>query len=89
VIAFARETADGQRLITVGGRFFARLLGLQMGWPLGEEAWGDTTVEMPAWAEGLTLRNVLTGEKHEVRDGKLRVAEVFGTLPAGGLVVEG
>ncbi|WP_029001296.1 malto-oligosyltrehalose synthase [Azohydromonas australica] len=89
VIAFARETADGQRLISVGGRFFARLLGLQMGWPLGEEAWGDTTVEMPAWAEGLTLRNVLTGEKHAVRDGKLRVAEVFGTLPAGGLVVEG
>ncbi|NML18387.1 malto-oligosyltrehalose synthase [Azohydromonas caseinilytica] len=89
VVAFARETADGQRLVTVAGRFFARLLGFQPGWPLGEEAWGDTVVELPAWAEGLTLRNVLTGEKHVARNGRLRVAEVFETLPAGGLAVEG
>jgi (1->4)-alpha-D-glucan 1-alpha-D-glucosylmutase len=88
VIAFARE-AGGQRLITVGGRFFARLMGLQPGWPLGEEAWGDTSVELPPWSEGLRLRNLLTGELHEVAEGRLRVAEVFATVPGAGLVVEG
>jgi (1->4)-alpha-D-glucan 1-alpha-D-glucosylmutase len=89
VIAFARETADGQRMITIGGRFFARLLALQPGWPLGESAWGDTVVELPAWAQGLRLRNVLTGEMHEAAGGTLQVAQVFGTLPAGALAVEG
>jgi (1->4)-alpha-D-glucan 1-alpha-D-glucosylmutase len=88
VIAFARE-AGGQRLITVGGRFFARLMGLQPGWPLGEQTWGDTSVELPAWSEGLRLRNLLTGELHEVVEGRLRVAEVFATVPGAGLVVEG
>ncbi|WP_157270375.1 malto-oligosyltrehalose synthase [Azohydromonas aeria] len=89
VVAFARETPDGQRMITIGGRFFARLLALQPGWPLGESAWGDTVVELPEWAQGLRLRNVLTGETHEAAGGKLRVSAVFGTLPAGALTVEG
>ncbi|WP_157118859.1 malto-oligosyltrehalose synthase [Azohydromonas lata] len=88
VIAFARETADGEKLITVAGRFFARLMGLQTGWPLGEEAWGDTAVELPAWTEGLTLRNILTGEKHEPAEGRVRLAELFATVPGAVLVVD-
>ncbi len=88
VIGFARETPDGERLITVAGRFFARLMGLQMGWPLGDDVWGDTAVELPAWAEGCTLRNLLTGEKHEPVEGRVRLAELFSTLPGAVLVVD-
>ncbi|MEO6031937.1 MAG: malto-oligosyltrehalose synthase [Burkholderiaceae bacterium] len=86
VIAYQREH-EGQRLFAVAARLFARL-GPQPGEPpLGEAAWGDTSIELPMLAEGTRLRNLLTGETHEVVGGVVRLAQLFATLPVAALVL--
>ena len=53
-------------------------------WPVGEHAWGETTVECAA-VDADPMRNLLTGETvpHHADDGggRLRLADILRTLP--------
>jgi len=87
VLAFARS--HGRHvLVTIAGRLFAQLLREPGRLPLGEDAWGDTAVEVPELAAGATLLNAITGERVQLRDGRIRLAEAFATFPAGALLGE-
>ncbi len=88
VVAFMREYA-GQRLVVVTGRWFARLLGAQPGWPVEERVWGDTAVELAGWPEGAQLRDLLTGGHVRLEShSRLTLATLFDTLPCAALVGE-
>ena len=81
VVAFMRELA-GQRLVVATGRWFARLLGAQPGWPVGDSVWGDTAVELAGWPAGDGLINLLTGERVRLAEGSLLpLSTLFETLP--------
>jgi (1->4)-alpha-D-glucan 1-alpha-D-glucosylmutase len=85
VVAFMREHA-GQGLVVVTGRWFAKLLGAQPGWPVGERVWADTMVELPGWPEDARLRDVLTGRRVAFAAGsRLPLALLFHTLPCAAL----
>jgi (1->4)-alpha-D-glucan 1-alpha-D-glucosylmutase len=59
--AFARRH-EGELIITIAPRLYLRLLGESESPPLGEEAWGKTTLELPGDHNGGSgLRNVLDG----------------------------
>ncbi len=87
VLAYARS--HGRHvLVTIAGRLFAQLLQEPGQLPLGNAVWGDTTVEIPGLADGAPLTNVLTGERLEVRGGRVRLAEAFGSFPGAALLGE-
>lgn len=79
--AFARSH-EGQTLLVLAPRLYARLLDYQPGLPLGE-VWDDTRVELPAGCE--QLRNVLTGERYEATES-LELAQVLKHFPLGVLL---
>jgi (1->4)-alpha-D-glucan 1-alpha-D-glucosylmutase len=85
LVAFARSAA-GEQLVAVATRLPAQLLGFEPAWPVGEAVWADTVIELGAAAEGRAYEDVLTGQRYTPRNGRLRVAEVLGTLPVAALV---
>jgi (1->4)-alpha-D-glucan 1-alpha-D-glucosylmutase len=87
VVAFERSH-EGHTLVVAVARWMARLLAGQKQWPIGDEVWGDTRLELPQVGPGCRLRNVLTGEIAVVEDGGVRVAHLFSTLPLAVLEVE-
>jgi len=87
VIAFEREH-EGQRVVVVAGRLFARLGGEAGEPPVGESVWGDTRVALPGLDQGARLRNVLTGETVMVEGDALRLSQLFTTLPVAALVAQ-
>lgn len=83
VIAFAR-TLDHRTVIAVAGRFFMAL-GAERGIPVGEPAWGDSTLVLrrdlarPAFRDVFTqstIRTVHHNERHS-----LPLSEVLSRLP--------
>jgi (1->4)-alpha-D-glucan 1-alpha-D-glucosylmutase len=82
VVAFAREDG-GRRMIVVVPRLTATLAA-EAGWPVGNDAWGDTTVECAA-LDADPMLNLLTGETvpHHADGGggTLRLADILRTLP--------
>ncbi|MFU8815838.1 MAG: malto-oligosyltrehalose synthase [Pseudomonadales bacterium] len=87
VCAFARHDAAAV-LVVVVPRLVAKLCG-PAGEPPRGERWGDTQVQLPEHlvAVGDRLRNVLTGESVENRDG-LAVAALLASFPVAMLVNE-
>jgi len=87
VIAYARRY--GKRgVIAVAGRMFASL-GLDPGeLPIGEQAWGDTALELPLITPGTRLNNVLTGEQFTCVETRLPLARVFAHFPGALLAYE-
>ncbi|HVR30598.1 MAG TPA: malto-oligosyltrehalose synthase [Thermoanaerobaculia bacterium] len=79
--AFARRLGPATALILVP-RLTVALAG-DDGWPLGEAAWGDTTVP---WSGPRDVTEWLTGRDLEVAPGFLRVAQVLDLLPVAVLV---
>jgi (1->4)-alpha-D-glucan 1-alpha-D-glucosylmutase len=79
IVAFAREL-DDNACITVLPRWTTRLPGGGGGLATGAAAWGDTTL-LPGEARRGTWRNALTGERLEVRDDRVAIADVLNTLP--------
>jgi (1->4)-alpha-D-glucan 1-alpha-D-glucosylmutase len=87
LLAFARS--HGRHvLVTLAGRLFAQLLREPGRLPLGEDVWGDTTVEVPDLPASATLINAITGERVTLRDGRIRLAEAFATFPGAVLLGE-
>jgi (1->4)-alpha-D-glucan 1-alpha-D-glucosylmutase len=86
VWGFARRHEAGEALVIVP-RLAATLMGDAGGPPVGEQAWGDTRVLLPAGEKGVRphYRNVFTGRCIEVQreDGRayLRAADVFAQFP--------
>jgi (1->4)-alpha-D-glucan 1-alpha-D-glucosylmutase len=60
VFAFARIHSEGS-LVTVIPRLLTRVLPEAHTPPLGDEAWKETWLTVPAWREGTTFRNIFTG----------------------------
>jgi hypothetical protein len=52
--------------------------------PLGQDAWGDTSVDVGAITGPLI--NVFTGERVPVEAGKIRLSAAFNRFPAALLV---
>ncbi len=89
--AFARRH-DGRQLIVAAPRWFARLLGGEEIFPLGEKVWVDTCIEMPGPCRGIKCRDVFTGRwvAHCEEEDLIRLpaAEIFSHLPVALLLCE-
>ena len=72
----------------MAGRLFASL-GLDPGeLPIGEQAWGDTALELPLITPGTRLNNVHTGEQFTCVETRLPLARVFAHFPGALLAYE-
>jgi (1->4)-alpha-D-glucan 1-alpha-D-glucosylmutase len=87
VCAFARRCGE-DLLITIAPRLLLRLLGERELPPLGDEVWGNTTVELPreAMVGSGILRNLLDGSeiplsKGDGRAGGIRIAAALAHFP--------
>ena len=77
--AFARS-AGGRLAVVIAPRLVAGLLD---GAQLRPDAFAGTTVTLP---QAGPLRDAITGEERQARDGRLAVDEAFSTLPIGLLI---
>lgn len=97
VLAYTRSHA-GTTLIVIAGRLFARLSARARRLPLGEPAWGDTTVELPGKliaggeqsmpGSAVIACNVLTGESLTIDEGRIPLAQAFAHLPGAALLID-
>jgi (1->4)-alpha-D-glucan 1-alpha-D-glucosylmutase len=80
IFAFAREH-EGRAVVAALTRQPYRATGGQRPWAI-DDVWGDRTVAVPAgrW------KDALTGREHQVSDGGLLTARLFGELPVALLV---
>jgi (1->4)-alpha-D-glucan 1-alpha-D-glucosylmutase len=81
VVAYARRQGN-TGIVVVAGRLFASL-GLEEGVaPVGEDVWGDTSLNLDFLPPGTTLHDILSGAVHEVDTGaSLALARVFAAAP--------
>jgi (1->4)-alpha-D-glucan 1-alpha-D-glucosylmutase len=87
-IAYAREHGD-EVLVVVAARHFSRLQATPGVLPLGDAAWGDTTVDLSPLAPFITgarCTDALSGRPFELHDGPLRAGAAFSTFPAVALL---
>jgi (1->4)-alpha-D-glucan 1-alpha-D-glucosylmutase len=83
IAAFALRR-NGDSVIAVAPRLFARLMQEGDPAPIGERVWGDASIVLPDGMRG-GLENVLTGERHGGA-GRLRLASVLARFPVALLV---
>ncbi len=62
VVACARQHR-AEAIVAVVSRWNHGLTSAARPWPIGEETWTDTRVDVPPTLAGRTLRNLLTGER--------------------------
>ena len=86
VLAYARRH-QGESVVVIAARLFARLMGDPGALPLGEAVWSDTAVEVPL-AEGAQLQNVFTGETLVVQGGRVALARAFASFPGAVFVAK-
>ena len=82
VFAFARHL-DGHAAVTVVPRLTTRLVAEHTMPPLGDDVWGDTTLQLPPDLRGATWRGVFTRAQYDAGDAArgLRVADVLAICP--------
>ncbi|HUK48512.1 MAG TPA: malto-oligosyltrehalose synthase [Terriglobales bacterium] len=78
LLAFARKHANGMIVVAVP-RLCGELLKGTPTLPLGEQTWGNTSVELPG--NSGELRNLFTGESISAGNQKLAAAEIFRSFP--------
>ena len=76
VCAFSLSFQD-RRIVAVAPRLFAGLMEEGDAAPLGEKAWGDARLPVPAGA----YVDVLTGARHEATASGLRMADLLSRFP--------
>lgn len=91
IVAFLRRD-QGRAMVVMAVRLFATLerhrrLG-ERGLPLGEAAWGDTQVLLPADLRVESLEDVISGARHP-GGGAIAVADALRVFPGALLVFEG
>ena len=74
-LAFRRSSPQGGKAVVLVPR-----LSSKIGFPPLGEAWGDTSVTWNASDAG-SWKNILTGEKHELKGGPMAVADLLRTFP--------
>jgi (1->4)-alpha-D-glucan 1-alpha-D-glucosylmutase len=89
--AYARIAGE-HIVITFAPRFFVGLLGESDSLPLGEEIWGNTTVELPFHQQDQQYSCAFSGKvlmpHHQLSGWYLSVAQVLAEFPVGLIVVE-
>ena len=89
--AYARIAGE-RTVITVAPRFFARLLGEADTLPLGEQIWGDTTVDMPFHRLDNQYTCAFTGKVLKLEQSpsgwRLPVAQMLAEFPVGLIIGE-
>jgi (1->4)-alpha-D-glucan 1-alpha-D-glucosylmutase len=85
--AFLRTSGAGAAA-TVVPRLPAGLVPDADRLPVGADVWGNTALILPA-GSGVRWRNVLTGEVHDVADGRLPLARALAAFPVALLVRDG
>jgi (1->4)-alpha-D-glucan 1-alpha-D-glucosylmutase len=83
IVAFALMR-NGQALVAVAPRLFARLMGEDDLAPLGERIWGEAAIVLPESLRG-EFTDVLTGETHSLH-GQLPIAPLLARFPVALLV---
>ena len=83
VVAFALRR-NGNAVIAVAPRLFARLLGTPDAAPIGPPVWGEAAISLPEDLRGEFL-DAMTGEKHRP-EGRLQVAALLARFPVALLV---
>jgi (1->4)-alpha-D-glucan 1-alpha-D-glucosylmutase len=88
--AYARIHPSGT-VFTLVPRLFARLLGEKSGMPLGEDVWGDTTVELPEDLRRAAFISVLgtADQLSEYPNGALWVGTMLRDFPVGLIATPG
>ncbi len=79
VLAFAREH-EGKSMMTITSRLTHELLGGEASPLVPASAWSDTMVQLPGPDKGAWI-DVLTGRRHEAKDGKLALSDLLSVLP--------
>lgn len=87
VVAFRRTLRDAEALV-VAPRFVLALLTGEDRPLIPPDRWGDTAVVPPEIRPGRTLRDLVTGARHE-GGGPLRLSELLKGFPAAFLMAEG
>jgi (1->4)-alpha-D-glucan 1-alpha-D-glucosylmutase len=91
VFAFSR-TLEGAQVLVVVPRLVATLLPDADGAPLGERAWGDTRLGLPADGPS-AYRHVVTDDRIEVRHDEggatVALADIFARVPVAFLAAAG
>src|SRR4051812_16167147 len=83
VVAFALKR-NGNAVIAVAPRLFARLLRAEDAAPVGAPIWGEAAISLPEDLRGEFL-DAMTGEKHRL-DERLQVAALLARFPVALLV---
>ena len=83
VVAFALRR-NGNAVIAVAPRLFARLLRADDAAPLGAPVWGEAAISLPEDLRGEFV-DAMTGERHRP-EGKLQVAALLARFPVALLV---
>jgi len=90
ICAYAR-IAGKRIVITVAPRFFVELLGKTERFPLGENIWGNTVVELPFHLSNKQYSCVFTGKTLEplqhASGWRLPVSQILAEFPVGLVVV--
>ena len=79
VLAFARKR-ERQISISLAPRFAYTLMKGKLEAPMGADAWGEASIELPFGAPD-RLRNEFTGEIVHAHDGRLLCREIFRCFP--------
>jgi (1->4)-alpha-D-glucan 1-alpha-D-glucosylmutase len=89
LVAFVRQGSSGVVVAAVP-RLSSALVNDRGSWPVGEAAWGDTTLSLPVGIEDRRYRHALTGEILGAREGEGRLVldarDVFRHCPVALLV---
>jgi maltooligosyltrehalose synthase len=86
VVAFARHHTTGT-LVVMAPRLSLALTSDHAPWPLGEPAWAETRILLPASLPAAPYRHLLTGERvapgagAEVDDATVAAAGALATCP--------
>ncbi|MGR9014584.1 MAG: malto-oligosyltrehalose synthase, partial [Gammaproteobacteria bacterium] len=90
--AYARIAGD-RTVITMAPRLFAKLLDKADTLPLGEEVWGNTTVDLPFYRQDHHYACAFTGKtlkpEQHLSGWRLAVAQVLAEFPVGLIACEG
>lgn len=79
--AFARRRRD-QVAIVVVPRLLAKLLGLSVSAPIGQDVWGDTVIHIPTWLRTRHIVDAFTNRRlTHLEDGEASAADILRKFP--------
>jgi (1->4)-alpha-D-glucan 1-alpha-D-glucosylmutase len=80
LVSYCRKL-DNEAIMVVIPRLMYRFVSSETPWPIGEDIWGETAIEIPEVFEDFEWHNVFTDDKITNVSDKILVARVFNLLP--------